>query len=65
MDIKMPKMNGIEATELIREFNKDVRIIFQSAHALSEEKEKALTSGGNEYLTKPINKEELLKLLTE
>jgi hypothetical protein len=59
MDIKMPEMSGYEAVEKIREFNKDVFIIAQTANALSGEKEKALNAGFNGYITKPIKIEAL------
>jgi PAS domain S-box-containing protein len=59
MDIQMPIMNGYEATRLIREFNKEVIIIAQTAFALSGDKEKAIEAGCNDYIAKPIRKEEL------
>jgi PAS domain S-box-containing protein len=61
MDIRMPMMDGHEATRQIRLFNKDVIIIAQSAYAFSGDKEKAIEAGCNSYITKPINK----TLLTE
>jgi len=60
MDVKMPEMGGLEATEQIRKFNSKVPIIAQTAHALSGDKEKALSTGCNDYVSKPIEKEELL-----
>ena len=63
MDIKMPLLNGYEATKKIREFNKDVRIIAQTAYALSGDNEKAIDAGCSDYITKPINKEILLQML--
>ncbi|MBQ3689558.1 MAG: response regulator [Bacteroidales bacterium] len=54
MDIKMPVMNGYEATQKIREFNKNVIIIAQTAYALTGEKEKTIEAGCNYYITKPI-----------
>lgn len=63
MDIQMPKMNGYEATKLIRQFNKDVIIIAQTAFGLSGDEEKAINAGCNDYITKPINKYELYKLV--
>ena len=63
MDIQMPVMNGYIATQEIRKINKDVIIIAQSAFALSGDKDKALVAGCNDYLTKPINRIELLTLL--
>jgi hypothetical protein len=59
MDIKMPVLNGHEATKQIREFNKDVVIIAQTAYGMRGDREKALESGCNEYLSKPIIKSQL------
>ncbi len=64
MDIQLPEMNGYEATKCIREFNKDVVIIAQTAYALEGDKEKAIASGCNDYISKPINKDSLLKIIT-
>jgi signal transduction histidine kinase len=63
MDIKMPEMNGYEATRQIRQFNNDVVIIAQTAFGLSGDREKAIEAGCNNYITKPINKDELLALI--
>jgi CheY-like chemotaxis protein len=57
MDIKMPYMDGYEATRQIREFNKDVIIIAQTAFVLSGEIQKAIDAGCNDYLAKPVNPE--------
>lgn len=63
MDIRMPEMSGYEAVEKIRKFNKEVIIIAQTAHGLSGDKEKAIDSGCNDYIAKPVNKNELLDLV--
>lgn len=63
MDIKMPEMNGIEATKVIREFNKTVPIIVQTAYTSSRDKELAMEAGCNDFITKPIDKNRLLKLI--
>ncbi len=63
MDIKMPEMDGSEVTREIRIINQEVPIIAQTAYALEEEKEKSLEAGCNAYITKPINKKELLLLI--
>jgi len=54
MDFKMPGMDGFEATRQIREFNKDVIIIGQTAFGLTGDKEKAIEAGCNDYIAKPI-----------
>jgi len=59
MDLRMPVMDGYEATRQIREFNKQVIIIAQTAFALSGDKEKAINAGCNDYISKPILKNEL------
>lgn len=63
MDIKMPIMNGYDATKKIREFNKDVVIIAQTAYALTGEKEKTIAAGCNYYITKPIEIQVLMNTL--
>jgi len=63
MDIKMPGMDGYEAIRQIRRFNKDVIIIVQTAYALAGDIEKALASGCNDYISKPIHKIGLLELM--
>jgi CheY-like chemotaxis protein len=56
MDVKMPQMDGYDATREIRKFNKEVIIIAQTAFSLYGDEEKAIESGCNGYLSKPINK---------
>jgi hypothetical protein len=63
MDIRMPKMNGYEAIRQIRQFNGSVIIITQTAHGLTGDREKAIEAGANDYISKPIKKDELLKLI--
>jgi len=60
MDIKMPIMDGVEAMQKIKKLNKKVPpIIAQTAFAISEEKEKYLSLGFDDYISKPINIDEL------
>lgn len=63
MDIKMPEMDGCEVTREIRKINTKIPIIAQTAYALEEEKEKSFEAGCTDYITKPINKKELLFLI--
>jgi len=63
MDIKMPEMDGYEATKQIREFNKDVIIIAQTAFGMSDDREKALKAGCNDYISKPVNRLSLIELI--
>ena len=63
MDIRMSDMNGYEATRQIRQFNKEIVIIAQTAFGLSGDREKAIEAGCNDYIAKPINIDELLTLI--
>jgi PAS domain S-box-containing protein len=63
MDIQMPEMDGYKTTQQIREFNKDVIIIAQTAYALSSDQDKAIAAGCNDYISKPVKKKELLALM--
>ncbi len=63
MDIKMPQMNGYEATREIRKFNKNVVIIAQTAYAMASDRQKAIEAGCNDYISKPINREELVTMI--
>lgn len=63
MDIQIPVMNGYDATRQIRQFNKEVVIIAQTAFRLSGDREKAITAGCNGYIAKPIKKADLLALI--
>ena len=65
MDITMPGISGYKATEIIRTFNHDVIIIAQTAHALSEDRAKALSSGCDAYISKPVDRNKLLKLIND
>jgi CheY-like chemotaxis protein len=63
MDIQMPGMNGYEATRQIRLFNKKIIIIAQTAYGLSGDREKSIEAGCNDYVSKPIKRVDLFKLL--
>ncbi|WP_163325205.1 ATP-binding protein [Draconibacterium mangrovi] len=64
MDIKLPKINGLEATKRIRAFNKDVYIIAQTAYAQENYKQEAIAAGCNNFIVKPIDKNQLKKILS-
>ena len=63
MDIRMPDMDGYEATRQIRQFNREVVIIAQTAHGLTGDREKAIKAGCNDYISKPISKDKLQSLI--
>jgi len=65
MDIQMPLINGMDATQEIRKFNKDIIIIAQSAFTLPGDKEKFINAGCNDYLSKPINNNKLLEMINK
>lgn len=61
MDIKLPGISGYEVTKLLKEIRKDVPIIAQTAYSMDGDEEKALEAGCDEYISKPINKNELME----
>jgi len=63
MDIRMPVMGGYEATRKIRQFNKELVIIAQTAFGLTGDREDAINSGCNEYISKPIIRNEFISLI--
>ncbi|MEA1877068.1 MAG: response regulator [Bacteroidota bacterium] len=63
MDIKMPEIDGHEAVRKIREFNKKIVIVAQTAYALEGDREQALAAGCNDYIAKPIKKVALLAIV--
>ena len=65
MEIKMQGLDGYEATRQIREFNKEVVIIAQTAFALDGYRHKAINAGCNFYILKPISREALLDLISQ
>jgi len=60
MDVKMPVIDGLEATKQIKLLNKDVPVIAITAYAMSGDEERVLAAGCNAYLSKPISKKNLL-----
>ena len=63
MDVKMPVMDGLEATRQIKSFRKDLPIIAVTAYALSIDKQKALDAGCDDFMSKPVSKKDLLEKL--
>jgi PAS domain S-box-containing protein len=63
MDIRMPVMDGYEATNAIKNINKNLPVIAQTAYALKGEREKSLTAGCDNYISKPIDSRELIAVL--
>ena len=65
LDIKMPELDGYEATKQIREFNKDVIIVAQTAFGLTGDRDKAMDAGCNDYILKPIDQHLLISLINK
>lgn len=63
MDIKMPRMGGLEATRIIRSYSKEIPIIALTAYAFESDREKATEAGCNDFITKPVSEEMLSKVL--
>ena len=63
MDIKLPYLNGYEATQRIKKIRPDLPIIAQTAYAMHEDRKKALDAGCDGYISKPIIASELIKLI--
>ena len=63
MDIRMPVMNGLIATKEIRKFLPGITIIAQTAYANEEDKKLCIVAGCNDYIAKPIKKEELKTMI--
>jgi CheY-like chemotaxis protein len=65
MDIKMPVMNGIDATKLIRSFNGSLVVIAQTAYAEERDRKVYIDAGCNDLLTKPYTQSRLLKTISK
>ena len=63
MDIKMPELNGIEATRKIRSFSAKVPIIAQTAYVMAEEKEESMQAGCNQFVTKPLDRTVIMEII--
>ncbi|PLX22423.1 MAG: hypothetical protein C0597_02570, partial [Marinilabiliales bacterium] len=63
MDIKMPGMNGLEATSKIKKIRPALPIIIQTAYAMQNDEKESIAAGCDDYIAKPIKKEKLISLL--
>ena len=63
MDIRMPIMDGLEATTEIRKLDPDIPIVALTANAFDSDRERALAAGCNDFIAKPIRKSDLLDLV--
>jgi PAS domain S-box-containing protein len=63
MDIKMPGMDGYQVTQHIRQFNKEVIIIAQTAYAMEGDREIAIAAGCSDYISKPVDRNDLTNMI--
>ncbi|MGM0612660.1 MAG: response regulator [Bacteroidota bacterium] len=65
MDIKMPIKNGFQAIKEIKAHNPDIPVIALTAYAMAGDRDKALTAGFDEYIAKPVSKDDLFDLISK
>ena len=65
MDLKMPEINGLEATVKIKSLNKDIPVIAITAYAMMGDEKRILEAGCDSYISKPISKKALLDKIAE
>lgn len=65
MDIQLPEISGYEATSQIREKNKDIPIIAQTAYAMAEDRQRCMEAGCNDVLVKPIRMDDVLSTVAK
>ncbi len=65
MDIKMPVMDGFEATKEIKRFRNNIRVIGQTAYVHDNEEEKCMKAGFDSYISKPIHIDQLLQTISK
>jgi len=63
IDIRLPDISGLEVTKEIKNIRSNIPVIAQTAYALKSDKRKSLEAGCNDYISKPIKKDELLSII--
>lgn len=64
MDIQMPLMDGYEATQKIKAENVNITVIAQTSFAMANEKDRCMDVGCDDYITKPLDLEKLLAMIS-
>jgi CheY-like chemotaxis protein len=69
MDVQMPEMDGLEATALIRQRERDhgrrIPIVAMTAHAMTGDRDRCLAAGMDAYVSKPIDPKQLIEALEQ
>jgi len=65
MDIRMPKLNGYDATRKIKAINENIPVVAITAYAMSEDEAKSLKAGCDKYISKPIRPVKLLSVIND
>ena len=63
MDIKMPVMDGLDATRQIKKSRPELPVIVETAYASEEDRQRSLDAGCDDFISKPINKELLMSII--
>ncbi|MFP4621668.1 MAG: response regulator [Bacteroidales bacterium] len=63
MDIQLPDISGLEVTREMKRVKPQIPIIAQTAHAMTEDREKCIRAGADEYISKPIAIDDLLVII--
>ncbi len=63
MDIRMPELNGYDATKQIKSFKKSLPVLSITAYAMSEDELKSVEAGCDEYISKPVKPTQLLDII--
>lgn len=63
MDIRMPKISGLDAIKKIKEIDHTIPVVVQTAFSLEDEKEQCFAAGANDFITKPIDPHVLIEIL--
>ena len=65
MDIMMPEMDGLQATQVIRSFDHDIPIVAMPANAFMEDNIKAIKAGMNAHVAKPLDRNILIQVIAK